>query len=269
MAKPDYIELGDGERIPILYEDRSVLVIDKPAGWMLIPHSWQKTDRNLQAAIQSSLAGGAFWARARNLRFLRHVHRLDAETSGLLMFAKSRGGVDTFGDLFERRQIEKVYLAVARGVPQRKNWVCRSRLAPEPNTPGRMRIDERHGKPAETAFRVLQQRQDAAGGSLTLLEARPVTGRTHQIRVHLAGAGLPVVGDELYGGLDPAGRGTGPTAARLAPGSTHLGLLGLRAVGLSYTDPFTRRRVQIQAPAGGFLQAHGFAAAAWPANACK
>ena len=81
MAKPDYIELGDGERISILYEDRSVMAIDKPPGWMLVPIMWQQTDRNLQAAIASSLAAGDFWARSRNLKFLKHIHRLDADTS--------------------------------------------------------------------------------------------------------------------------------------------------------------------------------------------
>jgi 23S rRNA-/tRNA-specific pseudouridylate synthase len=69
MAKPDYIELSTGERIPILYEDRSVLAIDKPRGWMLVPVSWQNTSRNLQAALTSSIAARDFWARSRNLKY--------------------------------------------------------------------------------------------------------------------------------------------------------------------------------------------------------
>src|SRR5438093_1089288 len=80
MAKTSYIELGSGEQIPILYEDRSVIAIDKPRGWMLVPFSWQKTDLNLQAAITSAIAEGQFWARSRNLKLLQHVHRLDACT---------------------------------------------------------------------------------------------------------------------------------------------------------------------------------------------
>src|SRR5512147_523619 len=101
MAKPDHIVLGDGTTISILYEDRSVLAIDKPPGWMLVPVSWQKTSWNLQAAIMSSITAGFFWARSRNLKFLKYVHRLDAETSGVLLFAKSQGALNTFGDLFE------------------------------------------------------------------------------------------------------------------------------------------------------------------------
>src|SRR5262249_26895261 len=107
MAKPNHIELPTGERIPILYEDRSVVAVDKPRGWMLVPSSWQKTNRNLQMALTSSIAAGDFWARSRNLKFLRFVHRLDADTTGILLLAKSPGAVDAFGDLFEDRRMEK------------------------------------------------------------------------------------------------------------------------------------------------------------------
>ena len=72
VPKPNQIELGDGTLIPILYEDRSVLAIDKPPGWMLVPYTWQKTDRNLQAAIVSAIAEGFFWARSRNLSTTWH-----------------------------------------------------------------------------------------------------------------------------------------------------------------------------------------------------
>ena len=104
MPKPKYIELEDCEPMPILYEDRSVIGIDKPRGWMLIPHSWQKTTRNLQAAITSSISAGDFWARSRNLRFLRHVHRLDADTTGILLFAKSSTCAQ-FNQVFNDRKL--------------------------------------------------------------------------------------------------------------------------------------------------------------------
>ena len=237
MGKPDHIELPTGERIPILYEDRSVLAIDKPAGWMLVPFSWQKTTRNLQAALTSSIAAGDFWARSRNLKYLRFVHRLDADTSGILLLAKSLGAVNSFGAMFESRRMEKVYLAVVLGVPEQSEWTCRLKLAPDPAAVGRMTVDALRGKEAETRFRVLQS---AAGTSL--VEARPVTGRTHQIRVHLAESGHAVVGDPLYG--------RGETSRRAG--------LGLRAVRLSYLDPFTRRRVDIRAPLEEFVREYGF-----------
>src|SRR2546426_5345735 len=116
MAKTNCIELPTGERIPILYEDRSVIAIDKPRGWMLVPFSWQKTDRNLQAALTSSIAAKDFWARSRSLKYLRFVHRLDAGTTGILLLAKSPGGVTTYRPLFERREKEKKHLAVFQSV---------------------------------------------------------------------------------------------------------------------------------------------------------
>ena len=228
-------------RIPILYEDRSVLIIDKPPGWLLVPFSWQRTGRNLQAALTSSIAEGSFWARSRNLKFLQHVHRLDAETSGILLLARSRGAVDTYSGLFESRRMEKAYLAVLHGAPKQAGWSCRLSLAPDPRQIGKMKVDARHGKEAETHFRVLNTRPEGKGQTLALVEARPVTGRTHQIRVHAAQSGHAVVGDPLYG----------PTPAPVPA-------LALRAVSLSYVDPFTRREVHIHAPAAAFLREYRF-----------
>ena len=236
MAKPSFIELPGCEPIPVLYEDRSVLAVDKPRGWMLVPVSWQKTARNLQAAINSSLAARDFWARSRGLKFLRYVHRLDADTSGALLFAKSTGAVKTYSDLFESRRMEKTYLAVVAGEPKETEWICQLKLAPDPKSIGRMKPDARNGKVAETHFKVL----DKTPG-LTLIECKPVTGRTHQIRVHLAESGCPIAGDEFYGKLE----GSLP--------------LGLRAVRLAYVDPFTKRRVEIVAPTEDFLKELGFA----------
>src|SRR3954468_24383103 len=104
MAKPQDIELGDGTIIPILYEDRSVLAIDKPPGWMLVPTSWERTARNLQLALESSISGGDFWAKSRNLKYLRSIHRLDGETSGILLYAKSAGAMPVYSQLFETRE---------------------------------------------------------------------------------------------------------------------------------------------------------------------
>jgi 23S rRNA pseudouridine1911/1915/1917 synthase len=246
VPRTPFVDLGYGRdrtRIPILYEDTAVLAIDKPAGWLLVPFSWQRTQRNLQAAISSSIAGAEFWARSRGLKFLRFVHRLDGETTGVLLFAKSLGAVNTYSDLFESRQMRKTYLAVVRGVPRKSTWNCRAKLSPDPQQNGRMRVDPRAGKEAETQFRLLQSTSDHS-----LIEATPLTGRTHQIRVHLRESGHPVVGDLLYG----------PVIADSLAGLRRRFPLGLRAIRLAYTDPFRRKSVDIQAPTDRFLRAFGF-----------
>ena len=267
MSKTNSIELPGCEPILILYEDRSVLAVDKPRGWMLVPVSWQQTARNLQAAINSSIAARDFWARSRGLKFLRYVHRLDADTSGILLFAKSPGAVKSYSDLFESRQMEKTYLAVVVGEPKEKGWTCRLKLAPDSRQIGRMKVNPRHGKVAETHFRVKERHDE-----LSLIEARPITGRTHQIRVHLAESGCPIVGDELYG--KPLTRDIVRAVLPHRPDERQLGApkllgtvsadrvtalpLGLRAVRLAYVDPFTKRRVEIHAPTEDFLKEFGF-----------
>jgi RluA family pseudouridine synthase len=244
VAKPKHVELEEaGIVIPILYEDRSVLALDKPAGWMLAPDSWDRTGRNLQLALQSSLRAGDFWAHSRNLKFLRFVHRLDAETTGIILFAKSQGALRAYSELFEERNLEKIYLAVVHGVPTQRAWTCDFAIVPDLAMKGRMKVlwksgDERthsRGVPdaraAETHFRLLNASADRA-----LIEARPVTGRTHQIRVHLAAANHPVLGDSVYG----------PDEGAASKGRQRL---ALRACRLAYRDPFTKRPVRIEAPA--------------------
>jgi 23S rRNA pseudouridine1911/1915/1917 synthase len=239
VAKPNFIELGEELIIPILYEDRSVLAIDKPAGWLLAPDDWERTSRNLQLAILSSIQGGEYWAKSRNLKFLRFVHRLDADTSGVLLFCKSSGAITQYSQLFETRSVGKKYLAVVEGSPRQITWSVEAKLAPELGKPAKMKVDSRTGKEAHTEFKVLQQKEGRA-----LLEVNPLTGRSHQIRVHAAHSGLPIVGDKLYGAKTPA-----PKAFPL----------GLRAIELKYQDPFNKKRVRITAPGDDFLRAFGFA----------
>jgi len=269
VAKPPYIELGSGERIPILFEDRSVIAIDKPAGWMLVPVTWQDTLRNLQAAIASSLAEGRFWARSRNLKFLRYVHRLDADTSGVLLLAKSQGALESLGRLFESRQVHKTYLAVVRGVPVQNQWECHLALAPTTGPAEPVLVDEKGGKECETHFRVLAKRLDPAHGEITLVEAKPITGRTHQIRVHLAAAGYPVLADPMYGRPatkqppappPPVPRSPQrPPPARRPARAPDAAPLALRSIMLAYRNPFDRRMVTIHAPVDEFLRRYGFA----------
>lgn len=244
MAKTSDLRLGDGTRIPILYEDRAVLAIDKPPGWMLVPSTWNRTHWNLQLALESCLRGGAFWAVQRHLKFIRYVHRLDADTSGVLLLAKSPGALRVLSELFETRRMEKTYLAVVEGVPKAQEWTCNLKIGLDPQQAGRMSVDGPEAKDAETVFQV----QETAPGRALVL-ARPHTGRTHQIRVHLAAGGHPVVGDALYGR-----RGSKPAASGLA----------LRAVALAYVDPVQKRPIFIDASRKEFLRKFGFGQAKPP-----
>ena len=234
VAKPREIDLPDGTMVPVIYEDRSVMVLDKPAGWLVAPDDWVQTGRNLFLALREGMDFGDWWAKSRNLRFLRFVHRLDAETSGLLLCVKSEGSMAAYSRLFAERDVEKVYLAVVDGTPPSESWTRTDPLGPDEARPGRQRVDSEAGREASTHFRVL-----ARVGARSLVEARPLTGRTHQIRLHLQASGCPVVGDDLYGHPTRTG-------------------LGLRAVGLSYQDPFRASRVRIQAPTEAFCTHFGF-----------
>lgn len=238
MGKPKHIELGGGLEVPILYEDSAILAIDKPAHWMLAPDSWDRTGRNLHLAILNEIKAGAYWARSRNLKFLRYIHRLDAETTGVLLLAKSAGGLREFSRLFESGRTQKKYLAVVSDFPKQESWTCDLNIDEEPGEPGRMRVSRTQGKEALTNFRVLQTHKYGA-----LIEATPATGRTHQIRLHLAASGSPVVGDFLYGHTDS------PDPAWP---------LALRAWRIALPDPFRNRQIHIEANSAEFMKTFGF-----------
>jgi len=235
MAKPLNIELPNGVQIPIVYEDHAVLAVDKPAGWMCAPPSWQQTGRNLQAALESSVNHGDYWAKSRNLRYLRFVHRLDSDTSGILLLAKSAGALEALSELFQTRNVEKVYLAAVDGSVAADEWVCSEPIGPMKGRKGVMQVDAAGGD-AETRFKVLQRIKGRS-----LVEARPLTGRTHQIRVHLRAAGHPVLHDPIYG-----------------KASEKKEKLALRATKLVYRDPFRKKQVCVRAKVAKFISGHGF-----------
>jgi len=129
----------------------------------------------------------------------RLVHRLDKDTSGVLLVARTPGSAAFFSKRFSGRSAKKVYWALVVGVPEIAEGTIEAPLAKQPGTGGeKMHVDEEGGQPAKTRYRVLER----AGNRAAWVELQPLTGRTHQLRVHLAAIGHPIVGDGKYGGQD-------------------------------------------------------------------
>jgi 23S rRNA pseudouridine1911/1915/1917 synthase len=171
-------------RFRILYQDEHVLAVDKGAGAPVHPvRSWRT--RTVLTRLREQLGD----------RELKPAHRLDRETSGVLVFGRSRRALGRLMDQFKAGQVSKRYLAVVRGSPDFERIEVSEPLARDRDFPiqCRMRVDPERGQKAHTRFEVQQR-----GPRASLLSALPRTGRQHQIRVHLAHLGYPVLGDKLY-----------------------------------------------------------------------
>jgi 23S rRNA pseudouridine1911/1915/1917 synthase len=204
-----------GRSVPIVYEDEALIVIDKPSGLLTVATESEKLDTafaRLSALLAARDAGRPYV-----------VHRLDRETSGLLLFARTVEGRDRLQKNWE--EVEKTYLAVVEGKPRPPEGVLDNYLAEGKNM--RMKVaSPEEGKHSVTRYRLLANRRP-----YSLVEVGLLTGRKHQIRVHLAGLGCPVIGDTDYG-------------AR----TNRAGRLGLHAWKLALPHPVTGQRVELESP---------------------
>jgi RluA family pseudouridine synthase len=181
--------------IPVLFEDGDLLALDKPAGLLTSPDRYDADRPNLMKLLHAGIEQQKPWAKERSLNYLANAHRLDFETSGVILLAKNKPALVALANLFGSEKPLKRYVALAWGAPSAKNFEVDAKLAPHPLRLGQMRVDPKGGKKSRTEFEVLEQYSDWC-----LLRCTPLTGRTHQIRIHLKHAGFPIVGDELYGG---------------------------------------------------------------------
>jgi 23S rRNA pseudouridine1911/1915/1917 synthase len=177
------------EPIPleVVYEDDDLLVINKPAGLVVHPAAGHSSGTMVNALLARYPEMAEAGPRA------GIVHRLDKDTSGLIIAAKAEAARLALQEQFKRRQVHKVYLALLEGRPPQPKGVIDAPLGRNPKQRKRMAV-VREGRPARTLYRVLESFAD-----YTLVQVEPETGRTHQIRVHFAWLGCPLVGDAVYG----------------------------------------------------------------------
>jgi 23S rRNA pseudouridine1911/1915/1917 synthase len=228
--------------IELLHEDESHVCVNKQPGVPVLPGRSGEGGgffRSLVAVLNRKAPPGGPYVRP------HVVHRLDTETSGVLLVARDVESSRRLGRQFQARTVSKTYLCIVEGRFPRGEATVDVPLGREGGSSTRMRPDERRGKPAETRFTVRER-----FGHFTLLSATPLTGRQHQIRVHLAAAGYPLAADRLYGRRE---RLTGADFARItgAAGPPEAALLDrapLHAASIAYRHPATGAEMLQEAP---------------------
>ncbi len=193
--------------IPIVHSDSSIVVLHKPAGLLTVPGLGAANSTNLVSLVRIEFPDALI------------VHRLDRDTSGLIVMARCVEAQRSLSGQFEQRTVAKRYIAMVAGTPKLSQGRIDLPIRKDFERPPRHRVDYAHGRPAVTDWRIVARFADRAR-----LELAPLTGRSHQLRIHLAEIGHPVLGDPLYGCGD---------ASRMAD------RLLLHASRLSVTHPLT------------------------------
>ncbi len=142
--------------IPVLHEDAQLLALDKPAGLLTSPDRYDPDRPNLMKLLHAGIERGAPWAKSRGLDYLMNAHRLDFETSGVILLARSKPVLVALANLFGTDKPKKAYIAVVQGAPAEDAFEVDAKIAPHPVKVGLMRVDPKHGKKALTRFETLE-----------------------------------------------------------------------------------------------------------------
>jgi tRNA pseudouridine65 synthase len=214
------------EPLNILYQDEWFVAVDKPAGQLVHPADVPQEDDQVTMKILRDQIG----------KLVYNIHRIDRPTTGVLLFGIDRGAARALHRALERHEIKKTYWAVVSGQAPSEPWECK-----EPS----QKADDAPLREAHTSFNTrghttLDCLQDAENPTLSLIEARPHTGRFHQIRRHLLHQGLPIVGDYRYAGIETSNS----LGSLLGTGTRML----LQSKSLSFTHPVTEEETNIEAP---------------------
>ncbi len=217
--------------LAVLHEDEDILVLDKPPGVVVHPARGHLDNRTLANGVRHRYRADI----GRPGVTLGAPHRLDKDTSGVIVFARTTAAYMALVRQFAAREPHKEYLALVDGVPAFAHTTVRAPLGTDPENPKRGAVVPEHvgGKPASTDFHVLAHQDGTA-----LVRAVPHTGRAHQIRLHLAHLGHPVRGDRDYNPLDGNG----------APSSNRPPRQALHAAALTLPHPITRQRLRLESP---------------------
>lgn len=220
-------------RIEILLDDSAFVAVNKPADMLTIP------GRQGGESVLDRLAAAGVGDE------LRLVHRLDRGTSGVLLLARDREAQRALSEQFQHRRVAKTYLALVRGAPAEDDGLIDAPLARDPNSPVRMVVHAKYGKPSQTRWQVLER---FAG--IALLRCHPLTGRQHQIRVHMAHVGMALLVDGLYGESEAFYLSQVKTGYRRGADEERplIGRLTLHAESITFAHPRTEVPVRVEAP---------------------
>ncbi len=231
--------------LTVLYEDADLIVIDKPVGLVVHPAAGNLDGTLVNALLAHcgpSLQGIGGVARP------GIVHRLDKDTSGVLVAAKNERAMRSLGKQFAAHAVERVYNAVVWGSPRGGQGHVEGNLGRNPFDRKRMAVLRGAGKPARTNYRVLEQFGSGEKPLAALLECRLETGRTHQIRVHLAHLGHPLIGDSTYGRARQAPRPHSPAETAAFEAVTRFPRQALHAGVLGFFHPTLQKKMRFETP---------------------